>query len=134
MNEANETIFNNLKDFVHRESERIITLNLEHKPYDSLKSQDLITVISQQVLMWLVKIIDKLTTTNKNFKYIVNVILLAKGGNGFDIGGLSYFNGDMDGTVSIKWESKYLTCIVIIYGIANSWYPLHILSRDYVID
>jgi hypothetical protein len=47
-------------------------------------------------------------------------MLLAKGGNGFDIGGLSYYNSDMDGTVSIKWESKYLTCIAIIYGIANN--------------
>jgi hypothetical protein len=51
MSEANETIFNNWKDFIHRESERIITQNLEHKPYDSLKSQEIITVISQQVLM-----------------------------------------------------------------------------------
>jgi hypothetical protein len=49
MSEANETIFNNWRDFIHREGERIITLNLEHKPYDSLKSQDLITAISQQV-------------------------------------------------------------------------------------
>jgi hypothetical protein len=47
-------------------------------------------------------------------------MLLAKGGNGFDIGGLSYYNGDMDGSVSIKWESKFLTCIAIINGIANN--------------
>jgi hypothetical protein len=47
----------------------------------------------------------------------VNVVLLAKGGNGFDIGGLSYFNPEMDGTTSIKWESKLLTCIAVIYGV-----------------
>lgn len=50
MNEANETIFNNWREFIHRETEKIINLNLEHKPYDSLKSQELITAISQQVL------------------------------------------------------------------------------------
>lgn len=50
MSEANETIFSNWKDFIHRESERIITLNLEHKPYDSLKSQETITAISEQVV------------------------------------------------------------------------------------
>lgn len=120
MSEANETIFNNWKDFIHRESERIINVNLEHKPYDSLKSQEIITSISQQVVSLSTQIIDKLSSTNKNFKYIVNVMLLAKGGNGFDIGGLSYYNADMDGTVWIKWESKYLTCIAIIYGIANN--------------
>lgn len=49
----------------------------------------------------------------------MNVILLAKGGNGFDIGGLSYYNVEMDGNVMVKWESKYLTCIAAIYGIAN---------------
>lgn len=49
MSEANETIFNSWKDFIQRECERIINLNLEHKPYDSLKSQELITTISQQV-------------------------------------------------------------------------------------
>lgn len=50
MNEANETIFNNWREFIHRETEKIINLNLEHKPYDSLKSQELIGIISQQVL------------------------------------------------------------------------------------
>ena len=49
MSEANETVFSNWKDYIHRESERIITMNLEHKPYDSLKSQELIITISQQV-------------------------------------------------------------------------------------
>ena len=63
--------------------------------------------------------IDKLNSINKNFKYIVNVALVAKGGNGFDLGGLSYYNPDMDGTVSVKWESNHLTCVVNLYGIAN---------------
>ncbi len=52
MNEANETIFSNWKDYIQRESEKIINLNLEHKPYDSLKSQDQISTISQQVTSW----------------------------------------------------------------------------------
>jgi hypothetical protein len=49
MNEANETVFSNLADFIRREVEKIITLNLEHKPYDSLKSEETIAIISQQV-------------------------------------------------------------------------------------
>jgi hypothetical protein len=46
-------------------------------------------------------------------------MLLAQGGNGFDVCGLAYYNSEMDGNVMIKWESKYLTCIASIYGIAN---------------
>ena len=65
------------------------------------------------------KIIDKLTVTNTNFKFIVNTILVARGGNGLDIGGLSFWNSDMDGSVCVKWEGKFITCIVTIYGIAN---------------
>ena len=56
---------------------------------------------------------------NKNFKYIINVTLVAKGGNGLDVGGLSFWNADMDGSVTIKWEGKFLTCIITVYGIAN---------------
>ena len=49
----------------------------------------------------------------------MNVALVARGGNGFDFGGLSYYNADMDGSVSVKWESNYLTCITTVHGIAN---------------
>ena len=52
---------------------------------------------------WNVQVIDKLTATNRNFKYIVHVTLVAKGGNGLDAGGLSYWNADMDGSVNVKW-------------------------------
>lgn len=48
-------------------------------------------------------------------------MLVAKGGNGLDVGGLTYWNPEMDGSASIKWENKLLTCITTVYGIAN-WY------------
>lgn len=49
------------------------------------------------------QIIDKLAATNNNFKYIVNCVLVAKGGNGLDVGGLCYWNPEMDGSIAIKW-------------------------------
>ena len=48
-NEANETIFSNWSEFIRGEVERIINLELEHKPYDSLRSQEMIEMISQKV-------------------------------------------------------------------------------------
>lgn len=45
--------------------------------------------------------------------------MLAKGGNGLDMGGLTYWNPEMDGNVNVKWDSKFLTCITTVYGVAN---------------
>jgi len=49
------------------------------------------------------QVIDRITAVNKNFKYIIHVILVARGGNGLDMGGLTYWNPEMDGSVKIKW-------------------------------
>lgn len=65
-----------------------------------------------------IQIIGKLSATNHHFKYIVNCILLAAGGHGMDVTGLCYWDSEMDGSITIKWESKTLTCIVNIYGCA----------------
>ena len=111
-NEANETIFGNWSKWIAEEVDKILCAELEHKPYDSLRSQEYISAVSQQI-------IDRLTATNKNFKYIVHVTLVAHGGNGLDIGGLSFWNPDMDGSVNVKWEGKFLSCIATVYGIAN---------------
>lgn len=112
MNEGNETIFGNLVGPFRGEVEKVVSLHLEHKPYDALKSEEQIAAISQQV-------IEHLNALNRNFKYIVHVALVAKGGNGFDVGGLAYYNPEMDGSLAVKWDSNHLTCIVNVYGIAN---------------
>lgn len=65
------------------------------------------------------QIIEKLSAANKNFKYVVNVALVAQGGNGFDMGGMCLYNAEMDGCVSIKFQSKYMSCVTFVYGIAN---------------
>ena len=64
------------------------------------------------------KIIGKLSATNHHFKYIVNCIILAAGSNGMDVAGLCFWDQEMDGSVTIKWDNKNLTCIVNIFGCA----------------
>jgi hypothetical protein len=50
MNEANETIFNNWKNFIYTEAERIVDEGLrERERYDSLKSKDWGNQICEQV-------------------------------------------------------------------------------------
>jgi hypothetical protein len=66
----------------------------------------------------LIQIIGKLSATNHHFKYIVNCITLAAGCNGMDVSGLCFYDAEMDGSVTIKWENKALICIVNVYGCA----------------
>lgn len=71
------------------------------------------------------QIIGKLSGTNHHFKYIVNCIILAAGGNGMDVAGLCYWDQEMDGSVTIKWDNKHMTCIVNIFGCAIWWSPIN---------
>ena len=64
------------------------------------------------------QVIAKLSQTNHHFKYIVNCILVAAGGNGLDVAGLCFWDQEMDGSVTVKWENKNITCIVNVYGCA----------------
>lgn len=64
------------------------------------------------------QIIGKLSATNHHFKYIVNCIILAAGGNGMDVAGLCYWDQEMDGSVTVKWDNKHMTCIVNVFGCA----------------
>ena len=64
------------------------------------------------------KVITKLSSTNKNFKYITNCILLPKGGLGLDMGGLCSWDAEMDGSVTVKWDSEGIVCILNVYGIS----------------
>ncbi len=69
----------------------------------------------------IIKIIGKLSATNHHFKYIVNCIILAAGGNGMDVAGLCYWDQEMDGSVTVKYDNKHMTCIVNIFGCAIWW-------------
>lgn len=112
MTEANETIFRKLEDFVKGESLAIIEKVLGDNKYDSLSSKSWANAICEQI-------IAKLSSTNHHFKYIVNCILLAAGGNGMDVTGLCYWDEEMDGSVTVKWDgNKTMTCIVNVYACA----------------
>lgn len=43
---------------------------------------------------------------------------MAAGGNGMDVAGLCYWDQEMDGSVTVKWDNKNMTCIVNIFGCA----------------
>ena len=55
---------------------------------------------------------------NQNFKYIANCTIVETAANGLDMAGVYYWDNEMDGTVTYKYEGKYLTSIVHVYGLA----------------
>lgn len=118
MTEANQTIFNNLKEYVYKQSSKIIEDILGKSSYDPIYAKDLIDRICEQVTFSFIKVVTKLANTNKNFKYITNCILLPKGGEGLDMGGLCSWDAEMDGTVTVKWDNEGIICVLNVYGIA----------------
>ena len=53
---------------------------------------------------------------NKNFKFIVNTIIMQKAECGLNVSGSCFWDNDIDGNVTIKWESANIVCIANVYG------------------
>jgi hypothetical protein len=49
---------------------------------------------------------------------MVNCIILASKSGGMDVTGNCYYDAEVDGTVTVKWENKGTVCVVNIYGCA----------------
>jgi hypothetical protein len=43
---------------------------------------------------------------------------MPKGSHGLDMGGLSSWDPEMDGSVTVKWDNDGIICILCIYGIS----------------
>ena len=58
---------------------------------------------------------------NKNFKFITNCIIMQKADCGLNLSGSCYWDNEVDGTVTVKWDSPSLVCVVNVFGCAL-WY------------
>lgn len=79
--------------------------------YEHNEAQNLTNKISDQVLKWL-------TLQNKNFKFIVNCLLMQKAECGLNISGSCYWDNDTDGSITVKHESDSVVAIVNIFACA----------------
>ncbi|CAD8095738.1 unnamed protein product [Paramecium primaurelia] len=63
-------------------------------------------------------ILKQLTTHNKNFKFIVNCLLMQKAECGLNISGSCYWDNDTDGSLTIKHETEAIIGIVNVFACA----------------
>lgn len=64
------------------------------------------------------QILKNITGVNKNFKFIANCIIMQKADCGLNISGSCFWDNEVDGTVTIKWDAPSLICIVNVFGCA----------------
>ena len=58
---------------------------------------------------------------NKNFKFIANCIIMQKADCGLNISGSCFWDNEVDGTVTVKWDAPTLICIVNVFG-CSLWF------------
>lgn len=64
------------------------------------------------------KILKSITNVNKNFKFITNCIIMQKADCGLNLSGSCFWDNEVDGTVTVKWDSPSLICVVNVFGCA----------------
>ena len=58
------------------------------------------------------------TNSNKNFKFIVNCIIMQKAECGLNISGSCYWDNETDGSLTVKHETDSLIAIVNVFACA----------------
>jgi dynein light chain Tctex-type 1 len=79
--------------------------------YDHNEAQIMTGSISDAVIKWL-------TNANKNFKFIVNTLIMQKAEFGINISGSCFWDNDTDGSLTVKHETDNLIVIVNVFACA----------------
>lgn len=63
-------------------------------------------------------VLQVLTQLQKPYKYIVTCMIMQKNGAGLHTASSCYWNNDMDGSCTVRWENKTMYCIVSVFGLS----------------
>ena len=78
--------------------------------------------ITTKVSTWTNSIVESslasLTKLQKSFKYIVTCIIMQKNGAGLTTASSCFWDKEMDGSCTVRWENKTIYCIVTVFGLA----------------
>ncbi|CAG9568046.1 unnamed protein product [Danaus chrysippus] len=64
------------------------------------------------------KTLARLNKLNKPFKYILRMTITQKNGSGLHTAAAYFWDIATDGTCTVRWENKYMYCIVNVWGLA----------------
>ena len=78
--------------------------------------------LTNKVSMWTNSIVESslasLAKLQKSFKYIVTCIIMQKNGAGLTTASSCFWDKEMDGSCTVRWENKTIYCIVTVFGLA----------------
>jgi len=103
-------VFTEIRDQAAKIAEDTIKNYLEKKTYTSKEVQNWVNAISDNI-------IKALTEMNKNFKFMVTCIIMQKNDAGLNVASTCYWNSQVDGYCTIKWENPTMFCIVNIFAV-----------------
>ncbi|CAK91865.1 unnamed protein product (macronuclear) [Paramecium tetraurelia] len=109
---GNQVSFNGpLKNEVQKFVQQTLHKELDKITYDHTDAQTRSNKICDSIL-------KQLTTNNKNFKFIVNCLLMQKAECGLNISGSCYWDNETDGSLTIKHETEAMIGIVNVFACA----------------
>ena len=77
---------------------------------------------NEQMSSWVNSIVESslcsLSKLQKTYKYVVSCVLLEKNGSGLIMASSCYWDSEMDGSCTVRWENRTMCCIVNVFGLA----------------
>uniref|UniRef100_A0A5S6Q5T7 Dynein light chain n=1 Tax=Trichuris muris TaxID=70415 RepID=A0A5S6Q5T7_TRIMR len=64
-------------------------------------------------------IIAQLGKFNAPYKFMVTCVIMQKGGAGLHVASGSFWDTASDVAVSVRWENKFVNCVVEIFAVAQ---------------
>eukprot|EP00923_Selenidium_pygospionis_P032180 GHVN01056838.1.p1 GENE.GHVN01056838.1~~GHVN01056838.1.p1 ORF type:complete len:118 (-),score=9.83 GHVN01056838.1:198-551(-) len=103
--------FMDYKEQVHSEVKNTLEHVLGSANYDAAEVPQWVETITNGVL-------ERLQNMCDGYKYIVSVVVLQRSRGGFHLFSTCYWDQQTDGTITVRYDSKALHCIVTVYGLA----------------
>ncbi|MCO5615117.1 hypothetical protein L7F22_069406 [Adiantum nelumboides] len=76
----------------------------------------------EKVKRWTANVVElcmkRLADLDKPFKYVVTCIIMQKNGAGMSTATSCFWDTNVDGSRTIRWENKSMYCIVTVFGLA----------------
>ena len=73
-------------------------------------------ILSVIQYFYFIQILKALTAVNRNFKFIVNCIIMQKADCGLNISGSCYWDNEVDGTVTVKYDNNSMVAVINVFG------------------
>eukprot|EP00002_Diphylleia_rotans_P016997 TRINITY_DN3300_c0_g2_i1.p2 TRINITY_DN3300_c0_g2~~TRINITY_DN3300_c0_g2_i1.p2 ORF type:complete len:114 (+),score=24.81 TRINITY_DN3300_c0_g2_i1:76-417(+) len=74
-----------------------------------------------KVTQWTSTIVEqslkRLAALGKPFKYVVTCLIMQKNGAGLHTASSSYWDTQIDGSCTHRWESKSMYCVTTVFGV-----------------